>query len=83
MYSEWSQTSKMELFAKIVHGVQLLTIFSKSSILGVWLGSKYASHFSFSRIIHESVGVNMIDDTNIIFSTLFPLAWESVEDTYF
>ena len=35
MYSEWSQTSKMELFAKLVHGFQLLTIFSKSSILGV------------------------------------------------
>ena len=32
-YSEPSRTSKMELFAKIVNGWKLLTIFAKSSIL--------------------------------------------------
>ena len=34
-YSESCQTSKMELFAKILNGFQLLTIFAKSSILDV------------------------------------------------
>ena len=33
MYSEPSRTSTMELFAKIVIGFQLLTIFMKNSIL--------------------------------------------------
>ena len=34
-YPEPSQTSKMELFVKIVKGGNLLTIFEKSSILDV------------------------------------------------
>ena len=37
-----NQTSKMELFAKIVYPLKLLTIFAKSSIVDVWLGYKYA-----------------------------------------
>ena len=37
-YPESSQTSKMDLFAKIVNGFQALTMFSKSSILYAWLG---------------------------------------------
>ena len=41
-YSEPSQTSKIEPFAKIVYGFQLLTIFAKRSILDFWLGSEYA-----------------------------------------
>ena len=41
-YLELSQTSKMEFFAKIVHGFQPLIIFAKSCILDVWLGSEYA-----------------------------------------
>ena len=32
-FLEPSQTSKMELFAKIVNGIKLLTIFTNSSIL--------------------------------------------------
>ena len=35
VYSELSQTSKMELFVKIVNGVQSLNIFAKSFILQV------------------------------------------------
>ena len=35
VYLEPSRTYKMKLFAKIVSGFQLLTIFTKSSILGV------------------------------------------------
>ena len=43
VYSETSQTSWMELFAKIVKSFQLLTIFIKSSILDIRLGFEYAS----------------------------------------
>ena len=37
-YSEPSQTSKMELFAKLVKGFLPLTVFAKSYILDIWLG---------------------------------------------
>ena len=33
----------MELFAKIVSGFRPLTVFTKTSILNVWQGSKYTS----------------------------------------
>ena len=33
----------MELFAIIVEGFQLLTVFDKSSIIYIWQGSKYVS----------------------------------------
>ena len=46
-HSESSRTSKMDLFAKIVNGVQPLTIFAKRSILDVQLGSEYASEINF------------------------------------
>ena len=42
-YTKLSQTSKIELFAKIVSGSQLLTISVKSSILDVWQGSEWTS----------------------------------------
>ena len=38
-YSKTSQTSKIELFKKIVNGWKPLTIFAKSFILDVLLGS--------------------------------------------
>ena len=41
-YLELCQTSKVELFAKMVNGEKLLTVFVKSSILAVWQGSEYA-----------------------------------------
>ena len=41
-YSEPCQTYKMELFAKIFNGFPPLTVLAKSSILDIWLGSKYA-----------------------------------------
>ena len=43
-YSEPSQTSKMELFAKIVGGFQPLSIFSRSFILDAWQGSTFVLH---------------------------------------
>ena len=42
VYSELSRISKMELLAKIVNDGKLSTIFAKSFILGVRLGSEYA-----------------------------------------
>ena len=45
-YLEPLQTSKLELFAKIVNGFKPLTVFSKSSILDVSSGSKYASGYN-------------------------------------
>ena len=41
--SEHYQTSKIELFSKIVNSFYSLTIFAKSSILDVWKGSEYTS----------------------------------------
>ena len=41
--SKSCQTSKIELFVKIVKSKKLLTIFVKTSILDVWQGSEYAS----------------------------------------
>ena len=43
VYSEPSQTSKMEFFAKLGESFQSLTTFAKSSILDICLGSEYAS----------------------------------------
>ena len=43
VYSELCQTYKMELFAKIVNGFQLLTIFAKNAILDVLQGFECAS----------------------------------------
>ena len=37
------QTSKMELFVKIVDGWRPLAIFAKSTIVDIWQGSEYAS----------------------------------------
>ena len=46
VHSESSKTSKMQLFVKIVNGWKLLTIFLKSSIRNVWLGSEYETKYS-------------------------------------
>ena len=53
-YSETSGTSTMEFFAKIVNGFQLLTIFAKSSLLDVRLGSEYASDSYYFELINKS-----------------------------
>ena len=42
---ETNQTSKMELFVKIVNGIKSLTIFTKAFILDIWMGFKYISVF--------------------------------------
>ena len=45
-YSEPCQTSKMEVFGKIVNGFSFLIIFGKSSILDVFQDSEFASEAS-------------------------------------
>ena len=43
-YSEPRRTSKIELLANIVYGLEpSLTVFVKSSILDVWMGPEYTS----------------------------------------
>ena len=43
MYSEPSQTSKMELFAELVRGWETLNTFAKTSALDAWQVSEYVS----------------------------------------
>ena len=42
VYLGHCQTSMMKLFAEVANSFQQLTIFVKSSILDVWMGSEYA-----------------------------------------
>ena len=46
---ELCQTSKMECFAKIVRGFELVTIFAKYSVGDVWQVSEYSSALEFSK----------------------------------
>ena len=58
MHSEPKQTSKMELFAKVVNGLKSLTVFVKSSILDVWIGLMHTkTKFYFKDFFgrHEDV----------------------------
>ena len=54
-YSEASQAPKMELFAKILEGFQPLTVFEKNSVLDVWLGSEYASEYTTTTGLKETL----------------------------
>ena len=49
VYAEPCRTSKMERFSTKVKGLKLLNVFTKRSILVVWLGSEYASAKWFNR----------------------------------
>ena len=61
-HSEPSQTSKVELFAKIVNGSKSLIAFTRRSILDDWLGSEYACFvcilraFSFYFLLEKNIG---------------------------
>ena len=54
-YSEACQTSKVELFAKLVTGFQPLNVFRKCSILDVWLSSEYASEIIYAICMIKSL----------------------------
>ena len=68
-YSEPYQTSKMELFAKIVNDFQPLTIFAKSSVVDVWQGSLaiFTGSNWFQKFFEKlkiSVSVQIRENTN-------------------
>ena len=44
-FLEPDQKYEFELFVEVVNGIKLLIIFTKSSVLDVWMGSKYTSTF--------------------------------------
>ena len=54
-YSEFSQTSKMELFVNKINGLKLLAIFFKQFQLDSWLGFKHVSKLCFYRVIFNKI----------------------------
>ena len=54
VYSEATETSKMELFAKVIIGFQPLPIFTKSFLLDVQLGSECTSEHYKRKISFRS-----------------------------
>ena len=67
MYLEPIQTSKMELFVKIVNSLMPLTILTKSSILDVWLSSKNTTK-SFNKSFCE---FNIFNFSGHLVKTVF------------
>ena len=63
-YSEPIQTSEIGLFAEIVNGSNPLTIFTKSPIFDVWMGSEYIS--AFNRVFLLSI-VLIIENCKLCF----------------
>ena len=81
-HSETCQTSKVERFAKIVHGFSSLTIFARNSILDVWHCSINASKFSpltqslLTRICQDILA-NFLD-VNTLHRLITPLSFIQV-----
>ena len=65
----WNQSIiRMDFFAKIVNGWKLLTIFAKSSVLDVWLGSEHASvnlNLIFFFVILVDNGNNVLGPSDL------------------
>ena len=74
-YSEPCQTSKMEVFTKIVSSFLLLTIFTKSSILDVWQDFEQAS--SPSNDLQKKLHLRCLAwswiHLSVIFTRLLPI----------
>ena len=74
-YSERCQTSKMEVFTKIVSSFLLLTIFTKSSILDVWQDFEQAS--SPSNDLQKKLHLRCLAwswiHLSVIFTRLLPI----------
>ena len=68
-YSEPCQTSKMEVFAKIVNSFSFFTIFAKFSILDIWQDSEFVSEASNDLRISAVFEFNIV---LIIFAKRFP-----------
>ena len=61
VHSEPFQTYRMEVFATIVNGWNLLTIFVKRSILHVWMSSEYESVCGILKSVWKSLNVPLND----------------------
>ena len=67
MYSEPCQTSKTELFAKIVNGSQPLTIFANASIVDGWLGSECSSDFvNVPKNLRKAIWKNLGPSSSLV-----------------
>ena len=49
-YLEPCQTSKIDIFAKIINGFQSLTTFTESSFTDIWQGYENASEISLNAL---------------------------------
>ena len=82
-YSEPSQTSKMESFAKTVNCLQPLTIFARHSILDFWQGSVYVSarkHNPRDQISFKKNAKNRVSLTSIgVLGELINFFFEDVD----
>ena len=63
MNTEQTRATKMQLFAKIVNGFQMQSIFSKSYILDVRLGSGYASGKDNENTWVKKIALKRIGDS--------------------
>ena len=80
-YSEPSQTSEMEIFAITVNHFKPLTIFGKSSILDVWLGSEYASAIKKPSLMRTTWIQNMCHSEKTMMGGLERLAYRWCDAT--
>ena len=65
----------MELFAKLVNGWKLLTIFAKSSNLGVWQDSEDAFEFIFDIVSNILRNIRTLENDLILTLTLTNQNW--------
>ena len=54
----------MELFAKIINGLELLSILAKKFISDVWLGSEWTSDSDYSDTVDRFFGLQHHINTN-------------------
>ena len=59
MYSEHSQTPKVELSAKTAEGLKMLNFFTKSSLRDAYLGAEYTSHLAINSMIKSKYYKNI------------------------
>ena len=82
-YPEPSQTSKNELSAKVVNGLELLTIFAKSSMLDARLDSDYASGLATAAYELKHIEWIFQDTYSDYASGLATAAYELKHTEYF
>ena len=71
-----SRASNMELLAKIVNGWKPFTVFAKSSILDVWLGSEYTSavkHLWWTFFVKIALCAKKVSKYGVFSGPYFPV----------